>query len=127
MQKSINELKKDYDDIKTEHDELNLRIGYKKLCRDGLVKQIKEKEAQLKYLTEEENNKTVEIANKQREYDDICMAVKDMIDEKAKKEKEAQKELDEDMDSINDMKRLAELEQEELDEKTQLTRKCKNS
>lgn len=45
-----------------------------------------------------------------------------MIDEKAKKEKEvkeAQKELDEDMDSINDMKRLAELEQEELDEKTQ--------
>lgn len=71
MQKSINELKKDYDDIKTEHDELNLRIGYKKLCRDGLVKQIEEKEAQLKYLTEEENNKTVEIANKQREYDDI--------------------------------------------------------
>ena len=45
-----------------------------------------------------------------------------MIDEKAKKEKEvreAQKELDEDMYSINDMKRLAELEQEELDEKTQ--------
>ena len=123
-------LKKDYDDIKTEHDELNLRIGYKKLCRDGLVKQIAEKEAQLKYLTEEENNKTVEIANKQREYDDICRAVKDMIDEKAKKKrvKEAQKELDEDMDSINDMKRLAELEQEELDEKgTRLTRKCKNS
>ena len=122
IQKSINELKKDYDYIKTEHDELNLRIGYKKLCRDGLVKQIEEKEAQLKHLTEEENNKTVEIANKQREYDDICRAVKDMIEEKTKKEKEvkeAQKELDEDMDLINDMKRLAELEQEELDERTQ--------